>query len=73
MSAPAGSSPAEGDRRAADDRGGSAAAHGAGAPGDGGPSEPPPVLRSWGRLYALVVLELVVVILALYWLTRRFA
>ena len=45
---------------------------GAGAPAGGGPDEPPPVLRRWSRLYALVALELLAVILALYWLTRRF-
>jgi hypothetical protein len=38
----------------------------------GGPDEPPPVLGRWGRLYALVALELVVTILLLAWLTRRF-
>ena len=38
----------------------------------GGPDEPPPILGSWRRLYALVVLELLVIIAALYWLTRRF-
>ena len=37
------------------------------------PDEPPPVLGRWSRLYALVALELVVVILVLWWLTRRFA
>jgi len=38
----------------------------------GGPDEPPPVLGRWSRLYALVALELVVTILLLVWLTRRF-
>jgi hypothetical protein len=38
----------------------------------GGPDEPPPFLGSWRRLYALVVLELLGIIAALYWLTRRF-
>jgi hypothetical protein len=38
----------------------------------GGPDEPPPILGSWRGLYALVVLELLAVIAALYWLTRRF-
>ena len=38
-----------------------------------GSEEPPPVLGRWSRLYALVALELLVTILALYWLTRRFA
>jgi hypothetical protein len=44
------------------------AAHGT----DAGPDEPPPVLGRWSRLYALIVLELLAVILALLWLTRRF-
>jgi hypothetical protein len=39
----------------------------------GGPDEPPPVLGSWSRLYALVALELAAVILLLLWLTRKFA
>jgi hypothetical protein len=39
---------------------------------DRGEDEPPPMLGSWRRLYALVVLELLVIIAALYWLTRRF-
>ena len=43
------------------------------APGDAGSDEPPPVLGRWSRLYALVALELLAVILVLYWLTRRFA
>jgi len=38
----------------------------------GGADEPPPILGRWSRLYALVVLELVAVILGLYWLTHRF-
>jgi hypothetical protein len=38
-----------------------------------GPEEPPPVLGRWSRLYALLAVELLVTILALYWLTRRFA
>jgi len=45
---------------------------GAGASAAGGPDEPPPVLGRWSRLYALVAFELVAIILALYWLTRRF-
>jgi len=40
---------------------------------DGGPDEPPPVLGTWGRLYALVAIELIVVVLVLLWLTRRYA
>jgi hypothetical protein len=40
---------------------------------DAGSEEPPPVLGRWSRLYALIVVELVVTILVLYWLTRRFA
>ena len=39
---------------------------------DGGLDEPPPVLGRWSRLYALVVLELLAIIAALGWLTRRF-
>ena len=35
--------------------------------------EPPPVLGSWWRLYALIVLELVATIGILFWLTRAFA
>ena len=35
--------------------------------------EPPPILGRWGRLYALVVFELLLVIAALAWLTRRFS
>ena len=38
----------------------------------GGPDEPPPIFGSWGRLYLLVVLELLLVILLLYRLTRTF-
>ncbi|OGF14492.1 MAG: hypothetical protein A2W00_04785 [Candidatus Eisenbacteria bacterium RBG_16_71_46] len=41
--------------------------------GQAGADEPPPLLGRWGRLYALVALELLAVILALLWLTRRFA
>jgi hypothetical protein len=44
------------------------AAHSAGD----GADEPPPILGRWGRLYALVVLELLAIIAALLWLTRRF-
>ena len=35
--------------------------------------EPPPILGRWSRLYLLIVLELALVIAALWWLTRRFA
>jgi hypothetical protein len=45
----------------------------AGAPlADRGADEPPPILGRWSRLYALVVLELLAIIAALFWLTRRF-
>jgi hypothetical protein len=44
-----------------------------GAHGDGGGEEPPPILGRWSRLYLLIVLELALVIAALWWLTRRFA
>ena len=36
------------------------------------PDEPPPIFGAWWRLYALVILELAFVILALAWLTRRY-
>ena len=43
------------------------------APADrDGEGEPPPILGRWSRLYALVVLELLAIIAALFWLTRRF-
>jgi len=32
--------------------------------------DPPPILGSWGRLYALVLINLVVIILLLVWLTE---
>jgi hypothetical protein len=35
--------------------------------------ERPPLLGAWWRLYALVILVLALVILALAWLTRSFA
>ena len=38
-----------------------------------GSDEPPPVLGRWSRLYALVVVELVAIILILFWLTRKLA
>ena len=34
--------------------------------------DPPPFLRSWANLYALELLALLAVILALAWLTRSF-
>jgi|WetSurMetagenome_2_1015567.scaffolds.fasta_scaffold608155_2 hypothetical protein len=40
------------------------------------PSEPddvPPFTRTWGRLYALVIGFLVVMIIALTWLSRAFS
>ncbi len=47
--------------------------HSAGEGADaGGADEPPPILGRWSRLYALVALELLVVILLLYRLTRAF-
>lgn len=49
----------------------SRAAEPAGAPD--GADEPPPVLGSWGRVYALVIAELVVVIVLLWALTRRYS
>lgn len=33
---------------------------------EGGPDTPPPILGSWSRAYALLVLELAVTVLALY-------
>jgi hypothetical protein len=43
--------------------------------GDALPSgeEPPPVLGRWRNLYALVLLELAIVIALLWFFTRRFA
>jgi hypothetical protein len=38
-----------------------------------GPGEPPPILGRWGRLYALVIVELVLTIALLAWMTRRFS
>ena len=54
-------------------RPGSAGGGGGRAADGGGPDEPPPVLGRWSRLYVLVALELAVVIVVLYWLTRRYA
>ena len=34
------------------------------------PEEPPPLLGSWRRLYALVLIELLLTVLALYALAR---
>jgi hypothetical protein len=48
--------------------GGGAAGHGGAGPA---PAERPP-LGGWGRLYALVALELVLVIALLGWVTRTF-
>ena len=39
------------------------------APGE----ESPPILGRWWRLYALVILELILAIATLAWLTRRFS
>ena len=38
--------------------------------GDEQPEEPPPLLGSWRRLYALVLIELLLTVLALYALAR---
>ena len=35
--------------------------------------EPPPVLGHWSRVYAFILIELVVVIAAFYWFTVHFA
>lgn len=35
--------------------------------------EPPPLLRTWARLYSLVILWLTVLIILFYAFTRRFA
>jgi hypothetical protein len=37
------------------------------------PEDPPPVGRTWGRLYAIVLGALVVEILIFYWFTRALA
>jgi hypothetical protein len=34
--------------------------------------EPPPFLRTWGRLYAAVLVYSAALILALYWVTKTF-
>jgi len=34
--------------------------------------EPPPVLRRWSRVYALILCELALLILAFYWFTVHF-
>jgi hypothetical protein len=34
--------------------------------------EPPPILKTWPRLYAAVLLWLIVLIVAFYWFTRTF-
>ncbi len=39
-------------------------------PGVPAPEEPPPVLGSWTALYALVVIELLLIIFLCGWLTR---
>jgi hypothetical protein len=36
------------------------------------PDEPPPFLRSWNRVYVLVVVYLIAVILLFYWFMRTF-
>jgi hypothetical protein len=35
--------------------------------------EPPPVLGRWSRVYAVILAELALVILAFYWFTVHFA
>lgn len=40
------------------------------APGQGAPEDPPPLLSSWRNLYALVLVELGLVVALLYALTR---
>ena len=42
-------------------------------PPDRGSEEPPPILGRWWRLYALVIVELALTIVALAWLTRGFS
>jgi len=42
------------------------------APEPVGPDEPPPFLGSWGRLYAIVLLELIVLIALFYSFTKAF-
>jgi hypothetical protein len=37
------------------------------------PDEPPPILRTWPRVYTLVLIYLAAVILAFYWFTVHFA
>lgn len=42
-------------------------------PGSGPEREEPPPLGTWNRLYAVVVIELLLVIAVLGWLTRRYS
>ncbi len=37
------------------------------------PDEPPPILRTWKRVYAAVLIYLAVVVTIFYWFTRHFA
>ena len=37
------------------------------------PDEPPPLLGRWANLYALVIVSLIAIIVALIWLTHRFS
>jgi hypothetical protein len=39
-------------------------------PGEPPDDEPPPILGSWSRLYALVIVELIAVIALCGWLSR---
>jgi len=41
-------------------------------PNEIAPEEPPPVGRSWGRLYAIVLGALAIEVLIFYWFTRAF-
>lgn len=51
---------------------GTTAGEGPVEPDRGAPAEPPPFLGSWRRLYAIVLVNLVVLILLFYVFTRAF-
>ncbi|MEO6833463.1 MAG: hypothetical protein ABI378_12840 [Chitinophagaceae bacterium] len=36
------------------------------------PEEPPPVLKSWNQVYALIIAVLLAIIIFLYFFTRHF-
>jgi len=38
-----------------------------------GPQDPPPFLRKWSNLYAIVIGELIVLILLFYWFTISYS